>query len=228
MARLIALVGDSGSGKTTSIFENKSLGIKGLPLDSLFIIQLINKPLPTKPLVLFRDDKVKGQIINTTDTATIVAVLKYIAEKRPDVKNIVIDDFQWLMGNEYFFSKAQNFAKYEQIGKNVQTVIMTAMNELPENVNVYITSHLEATDNEIQPVKMKTIGKMLDKYATLEGFFSFVLYCTPIIMDNKRTSMIITDHDGQYPAKSVHGVFEDKYMLNDLGIVDEKIRQFYN
>lgn len=38
----------------------------------------------------------------------------------------------------------------------------------------------------------------------------------------------VTNYDGQYPAKSAVGMFDDVYIPNDLGYVNDKIKQYYN
>ena len=48
MSEIIAIVGESGVGKSTSILKNEELGIIGLPPEETFIISVANKGLPTK------------------------------------------------------------------------------------------------------------------------------------------------------------------------------------
>ena len=37
----------------------------------------------------------------------------------------------------------------------------------------------------------------------------------------------INDNDGEYPAKSPVGMFESLYIPNDLGIVAQKMQEYY-
>ena len=48
MSELIAIVGESGVGKSTSILGNDGLGIKGLNPKETFIISVTGQGLPTK------------------------------------------------------------------------------------------------------------------------------------------------------------------------------------
>ena len=48
MANLIAIMGTSGFGKTTSLLPNPEFGIKGLNPEETFIINISGKPLPGK------------------------------------------------------------------------------------------------------------------------------------------------------------------------------------
>lgn len=98
MANAIAIVGDSGSGKSTSLGESVELGIKGLDPSKTFIINVKGKQLPmrgwkskyktidiTKPPTL-------GNYLATTDTALIIKTLQFIGANRPDIENVVLDD----------------------------------------------------------------------------------------------------------------------------------------
>lgn len=88
MADLIAVVGASGSGKTTSITK--------LNPKETFIVNVAGKDLPIrgakKKYTSFVADKEKGNQIDTSKVDDIEKVLKYISIKRLDVKNVIIDD----------------------------------------------------------------------------------------------------------------------------------------
>jgi hypothetical protein len=71
--------------------------------------------------------------------------------------------------------------------------------------------------------KCKSIGKMLDEKITIEGMFTIVLH-TQIMDGNYR---FLTQNDGSHIAKSPMGMFEDKYIANDLSFVREKMHSYY-
>jgi hypothetical protein len=77
---------------------------------------------------------------------------------------------------------------------------------------------------------MKTIGKMLDNKVTLEGLFTIVLYGKQTWDDKEKkvSKHFVTNFDGQYPAKSPVGMFEETYILNDLGAVAKAINVYNN
>ena len=94
MATPIAIVGDSGTGKSTSILPNADLGIKGLDPQRTVIINVAEKPLPTRGWRKMVPDK---NIINTSNAAEIVQWIDKIGAS-DKIDNIVIDDAQYIMG----------------------------------------------------------------------------------------------------------------------------------
>ncbi len=88
MANLIAIVGGSNEGKSTSIsFLNPS---------ETFVINVAGKDLPfrgaKKKYVPFETDKEKGNFYSTSNVETISKILKFVSVKRPDIKTVIIDD----------------------------------------------------------------------------------------------------------------------------------------
>lgn len=99
MADLIAVVGDSGSGKSTSL--------RNLDPKSTFIINVAGKPLPIKgwkknykALVQDANQKWQGNLYKTSDVAKISTILKMINFQRPEIKVIIIEDAQYIMAFE--------------------------------------------------------------------------------------------------------------------------------
>ena len=96
MAELCAIVGNSGSGKSTSI--------RTLDPQSTFIINIARKPLPFKGakknyqlLKKESDGSFSGNLINTSDVNQIDQILKYVDKKRQDIKTVIIEDAQYIM-----------------------------------------------------------------------------------------------------------------------------------
>lgn len=200
MAIPVLILGDSGSGKSTSLrnFQPGELGI----------INVNGKPLPFKSRL---------GIVNTDDYMTVEAVLK-----KAKVKSMAIDDAQYLMANEYMRNaKIPGFQKYIDLGQNFWTLIRVAINELPDDMIVYFLSHLER-DNEGRE-KMKTIGKMLDEKITVEGMFTIVLKA----ISHDGGYYFRTHTNGNDTVKSPMGMFDADEIDNDLKMVDEIIRNYY-
>ena len=88
MANLIAIVGASGSGKSSSI--------RTLDPKETFIINVASKPLPFKgwrsKYAIWSKDNPNGNYINSSDVSTISKVLNYINTKRLEIKNVIIED----------------------------------------------------------------------------------------------------------------------------------------
>jgi hypothetical protein len=224
MSEIIAVVGQTGSGKSTSIE----------PLDpkETVVIDIVGKPLP------FRGWKKKyttgiqqgGNFLVSDKSDQIVTVLKYISENRPEIKQIIIDDFQYLLSTE-FMNRANEtgWQKFTDIAKHAWDVI-SAAKSLREDLKVFVLSHDEIiTENFAPKRKMKTIGKLLDEKVTLEGLFTVVLFTD--ISKNKEKQILeytfITQNDGTTTGKSPRGMFEEMKIPNDLSFVIEKINEYY-
>lgn len=208
MAIPVLILGESGSGKTTSLrnFEPGEAGIIGV----------IGKPLPFKS---------KLKVYNLNKSAKQKNVSRYTLLKniisKSQVNTIVIDDSQYLLSYDSFDkAKTKGFDKFTDMAVNFKELIEYCIDELPDNKTVYFLHHTEVTDQG--KTKIKTIGKMLDSQLTVEGLFSIVLLC----QTNKSEHKFITQNEGNTTAKSPMGMF-DLEIDNDLKIVDTTIREYY-
>lgn len=71
---------------------------------------------------------------------------------------------------------------------------------------------------------------MTQDYITPEGKFDIVLFGKQTYDEQtkKVKKQFVTNFDGQFPAKSAPGMFEDLYIPNDLGVIVEKVNEYYN
>jgi hypothetical protein len=75
--------------------------------------------------------------------------------------------------------------------------------------------------------KMKSVGKMVDDYLTLEGLFTVILYTNVSKGDkNQILYQFVTNNDGSTPSKSPIGMFSELYIPNDLGLVSKTIDSY--
>ena len=114
MAELIAIVGASGSGKSTSI--------RTLDPKTTFIINVASKPLPFKGwksnYTNFNKENPEGNFKATSDVDTINQLLQYINTKRTEIKTIVIDDAQYIMSFEAMDrAREKGFDKFTEIAQ---------------------------------------------------------------------------------------------------------------
>ena len=65
---------------------------------------------------------------------------------------------------------------------------------------------------------------MLDEKITIEGMFTIVLHTQ--VMDGQYR--FLTQNDGSHIAKSPQGMFEDRYIANDLSFVKDQMNVYYN
>ena len=102
----IAIVGPSGTGKSTSYGQFPELGIKGLNPKETVVINVSNKDLPFRGWKKMYSGKLTegGNYMSSSDSTQISQAINFVSEKRPDVKNVVIDDGQFLMAFEFCFA----------------------------------------------------------------------------------------------------------------------------
>jgi ABC-type dipeptide/oligopeptide/nickel transport system ATPase component len=223
MSTLVGIVGQSGSGKSTSI---ETLNPK-----ETVIINVSNKPLPFKG---WKNNYIQGKLSEgcnyiTTDVAsTIVTALKFISDNRPEIKNIVLDDLQYLMSFEFMAkAKEKGYDKFTDIGKNTFDVLNTSR-QLRDDLIIFALYHEETISENYNPKrKIKTIGKLLDDKITLEGLFTIVLFTEVKIEENQKTNYyFVTQTDGVTTAKSPKDMFSDFYIPNDLNYVSNQINNY--
>lgn len=223
----IAIVGKSGSGKSTSIGNIPELGIKGLNPKTTVIINVAGKDLPFRgwTKMYFGNIKEGGNYIETSDADTISKVIKFISDSRPEITDIVIEDGQFIMSFEFMRrAKESGYGKFADIGVNMAKILESSRTTR-KNLKVYFMWHPE--EDKDLGYKMLTVGKMVNDYLTLEGLFTVILY-TNVIKgnDNKIKYEFITNYDGKSPAKSPIGMFTDISIPNDLGLVSKSIDQY--
>jgi hypothetical protein len=226
MSELVGIVGASGTGKSTSMGHIPELGIAGLNPEETFVINVMGKPLPFKGWkAKYEDGK---NYFSTTDAKTILAALAKIKDM-PNIKNIVLDDYQYVMANE-FVQKAttKGFDKFAIMAKNAYDVLNTSR-MLRDDQKVIVLTHSEDVMIDGKSFKkIKTIGKMLDEKVTLEGLFTVLLF-TDVEYDDKAqtaTYSFVTNRTDEYQAKSPVGMFDNIKIPNDLGLVVSKIDEY--
>jgi hypothetical protein len=227
MGQGILVIAESGSGKSTSIEK--------LDPKETFIINIANKPLPfrgwRKNYTIWSKDNPTGNMYDKATPANIEAALKYVSEKRPEIKNIVIDDFQYMSSFEFFERvDEKGYEKFTQIGAHLARVARLPK-DLREDLMVFILTHAEeSTDMEgKKKFKAKTIGKMVDEKLTLEGLFSIVLFGkVKKDKDGNIRYVFETSNNGENTCKSPRGMFESFEIENDLQLVKEAIVAYEN
>ena len=109
--------------------------------------------------------------------------------------------------------------------------IFDAINTVPEEKNIICLAHYEEykdKNGDSISYRYKSTGNMVDQYITPEGKFEIVLYGRATFDEKEKKSIreFVTNDDGMYPAKSPVGML-DLYMPNDLGLVVEKVKEYY-
>lgn len=206
MAEKILIMGESGTGKSTSI--------RNCNPTTTAIINPVGKPLP------FRGSKKFDTLNGVTDSDKICDFMKKQAENGKKI--IIVDDFQYVLAVPYMDRiKETGWDKYNDFGSNYFKIIKVC-NELPEDVCVYYLTHCETLENGLTTVKL--IGKLLREKITIEGLFTIVLKTG--VSEGKY--YFFTQNSGKDTVKSPLGMFDEFSVDNDLAYVDAKIRNYYD
>lgn len=212
MSTATMILGKSGTGKSTSL--------RNLDPASTLLIQVIRKPLPFRSAgwtYYNKDSNPTGNVFVTESWADIITLMR--KTKR---RVIVIDDFQYLMANEFMRrSDEKGYDKFTDIAKHAWEVL-TVASDLAPDVRVYILSHLEE-DATTGAAKIKTVGKLLDEKITPEGLVTIVLRT---VVDGG-VYQFATRNSGMDTTKSPMGLFDSERIDNDLAAVDAAICGYY-
>ena len=227
MAQGVLIIAESGAGKSTSI--------ETLDPKETFIINVANKPLPfkgwRKKYTIWSKENPSGNMYDKATPESIEACIKYVSEKRPEIKNIIIDDFQYMSSFE-FFDKAneKGYEKFTQIGAHLARIARMPK-DMREDLLIFFLTHAEeATDMEgKRKFKAKTIGKMVDEKLTLEGLFSIVLFGkAKKNKDGEIRYVFETQTNGENTCKSPRQMFSTFEIANDLKLVVKAIKDYEN
>lgn len=221
-SKLIGIVGQTGTGKSTSI--------KHLDPKETYIINVAKKELPFKGSEkLYNLDSKNYKEVD--DANEISRLLKTISEKAPHIKQIIIEDSNYIMGfNMVAKATETGFTKFSLMAKDMVDLVRTAR-QLRDDLIIYYFTHPETIEDggEIVGYKIKTAGKLIDNQINLEGLFTVVLYTN---VEEKKDGTIdynfVTNRYKKMPAKSPDGMFAELKIPNNLQEVSNTIREYYN
>lgn len=203
MGILVYILGRSGTGKSYSMRDFK----KG----ELGVVNVQGKILPFKGSGAL-------DIVNTDESKDIVKSIESMAKK---YKAVVVDDFQYVMANEFMRRATERgYDKFTEIARHAWDIADCVRN-LPQDVIVYVMCHTDTDQDGFE--KLKTIGKLLDEKIVLEGMSTIVLKTA--VSDGQY--MFLTQNNGKDTVKSPAGMFPAYAIDNNLKYVDAKIRSYY-
>lgn len=199
MARLIFVLGNPGTGKSTSL--------RNLTKDEVAYITVTGKELP------FRST------IKPTPVKAMDEVYKMVlAAKKPIV---VIDDVNYLFTKEVFGAneKTDKWDVYDKISKDFYKIVQAILNKDTDQ-NFYLMGHLEDPDSST--LALKTLGQATRKNNNPEGWTNIVLQ-SEVDMD-EFIFKVKTDGTG---VKTPMEMFDSTSVPNDLKVVNDKINAYY-
>lgn len=196
------ILGESGTGKSASL--------RNFNPSEVFLIQAVAKPLP------FRSTNWKPWVCDNADK--IVAAIQS-SKMTKDI--IIIDDFQYLMANEFMTRAGETgYQKFTEIALHAWNILRAATTLAPDK-RVYIMGHTDT--DEAGRTRAKTIGKLLNEKITVEGLLTIVLRTAVI----NGQYVFSTRNNGSDTVKTPMEMFADEHIQNDLKAVDDAIVSYY-
>lgn len=214
MSRVICVMGESGSGKTTSM--------RNLDPAATYYIDCDGKGLAWKGWRKQYNGERRNFAVSR-DISRIETLMANLSQSRPDLKTVVIDTLNTCMVDyEVQAMKENGFGKWIDLTQYVWNVCSHA-GRLREDLTVVIVMHSETIRDDLgyNFTRIKTNGRKLEK-VVLESLFSTVLLA-------KRTD------DGRYifetqaknsTAKSPMGAFDTFEIDNDMKAVLDALSEY--
>lgn len=213
MAKVICIMGESGSGKTTSM--------RNLDPETTYYIDSDRKGLSWKGWKKQYNTERKNYFCSD-EPEKVKSKLVGISEKCPKIKTIVIDTIGSIMvADEMRRSREKGFDKWLDLATCVWDMVDMAY-LLREDLTVIFVAHTqtERTEDGFIFTKIKTSGKKLDKIC-LESKFTTVLIAKCI--DGE---FVFETKAKNSTAKTPMGLFDTDTIPNDIKTVIEALEEF--
>lgn len=230
MAKIVAVLGSTGDGKTTSTIINPDGSFdldnyQGMDPKSHFIMNLDRKDLPIPTGMWGKEYK---NYCEPKDFAEIKSMLEWIA-KNPDIKSISIDTINiYLAMKEFNDRRKMTFDQWKEVANDIIELNMLCNTLLRADQIVYIMGHtmLQTQPDGSEKTVFSVIGKKLTKTQP-EGFYPIVLMTRVEYGDNGENKYYFQTKANHSSAKTPLGMFKDFEIPNSLRLVDDTIRKYY-
>lgn len=215
-AETIAIVGESGTGKSTSL--------RNLNPEETFIISTTGKPLPFRAWkkkyipIKIEGKNVSGNYYISSKWDQILKILQIIDKTMPQIKQVIIDDFQYVLSYEFVDRATEvGYTKFSELAQHAMEILRYS-EKMREDCKMIFLTHSENVGDNVNPkFVIKTVGKLLSEKVTLEGLFTYIFFTKVSEGDSGRMEYkLITNNDGTCVAKTSFGMFEDLEIDNDL------------
>lgn len=215
-AETIAIVGESGTGKSTSL--------RNLNPEETFIISTTGKPLPFRAWkkkyipIKIEGKNVSGNYYVSSKWDQILKILQIIDKMMPQIKQVIIDDFQYVLSYEFVDRATEvGYTKFSELAQHAMEILRYS-EKMREDCKMIFLTHSENVGDNLNPkFVIKTVGKLLSEKVTLEGLFTYIFFTKVSEGDSGRMEYkLITNNDGTCVAKTSFGMFEDLEIDNDL------------
>ena len=213
MSKVICIMGESGSGKTTSL--------RNLDPKEPVIFDCDRKGLSWKGWrTLYNAQAQNYFCTNYPDKVT--SGIKWVNDKCPHVKHIVIDTLNGIMvADEMRRTKEKGYDKWVDLAQCVWDLVDGAYNYRDDLTLIFVChSQTERDDNGYAFTRIKTSGKKLDKIV-LESKFTTVLLAKAV--DGKH---MFETRSNNSTVKTPVGAFEQDTIDNDITLVLKALAEY--
>jgi len=230
MAVIVAILGSSGDGKTTSTIINPDgkfdiKNYQGMDPKSHFILNLDRKTLPFPAGMWSKENRNYSEPSNF---AEIKKALEWIA-KQENIKSVSIDTVNiYLAMKEFNDRKKMTFDQWKDVANDVIELNMLCNTLLRDDQIVYIMGHtmLQTQNDGTEKTVFSVIGKKLTKTQP-EGFYPMVLMTRVEYGDDGENEYYFQTKANHSSAKTPLGLFDQFEIPNSLKLVDSRIREYY-
>ena len=214
MSKVICIMGESGSGKTTSM--------RNLDPEITCYIDCDKKGLSWKGWKE-QYNKDKKNYLKTDEQNEIMTVLKWLNQKEGfKFKTVIIDTINGIMvADEMRRSKEKNYDKWQDLAQAIYDIVDFAL-KARDDLTIISTAHTQTERDEsgYQFTRIKTSGKKLDKIV-LESKFTTVLLAK--VVGGK---YLFETQARNSTAKSPMGAFDEFEIENDITKVIKALEEY--
>lgn len=215
MAKTICIMGESGTGKTTSM--------RNLDPETTFYIDCDKKGMSWQGWKKQFNGTKKNYVASDAPT-TVMTILKHVNEdeKFKNVQTVVIDTINGVMvAEEMRNAKVTGFGKWTDLAQYVWEIFDFCLT-MRDDVTVIIVAHsiTDSDDNGLVFTHIRTNGRKLEK----------------IVLESKLTTVLLAEcKDGKYifhtradrsSVKTPLGAFEEDEIENDITKVLDALKEY--
>lgn len=203
MAKVLCVMGESGSGKTTAM--------RNLPPESTLYIDCDGKGLSWKG---WRNqyNVERKNYAKTSDKGKVASLLGKCNEM-PQIKYIIVDTINGIMVDDEFARMGEkNYDKWQDLAAAVYGLIALAL-KMRDDLTVIFIAHSQTERDDFGNAftRVKTSGRKLDKIV-LESKFTTVL----LAKRNATGQYVFETHANNSTAKTPLGAFDADEIPNDI------------
>lgn len=213
MSRVICIMGESGSGKTTSC--------RNLDPNESYYIDADGKGLSWRGWRK-QYNLEKKNYFRSTNSKSIKKVMEGVDKTRPEIKTIVIDTLNGIMiSDEMRRIKEKGYDKWTDLVQCVWDIVDSAYDYREDLTILFLMhSYTDRDDNGYMLTKIKTNGKKLEKIQ-LETKFTTVLLAKCV-----DGNYIFETHASNSTAKTPMGLYEVSEIPNDIATVIHDLEEY--